>query len=202
MRRFLHDLILIIVKVIVKIILPYKVEGLENLPKEGGVIICLNHISMFDPVFVVFSCPREVHFLSKAELFRIKPLAWLLRLFGAFPVKRGEADVGAINTAEEYIRSGEVVGIFVEGTRTKSPVGEPGRPKSGAALIAAESSGTIVPAAVIYKKGRMRIFNRVTIRYGEPFEIEDDGSGNLRRRIRAATTTIFSKIVELWRQGI
>lgn len=198
----MHDLILIIVKAIVKVLLPYKVVGLENLPKEGGTVICLNHISMLDPVFVVLSCPREVHFISKAELFQNKALAWLLRLFGAFPVRRGEGDVGAINTAEQYVRSGEVVGIFVEGTRTKSPIGEPGRPKSGAALIAAETSGTIVPAAVVYKKGRMRFFNRVTIRYGEPFEIEDDGSDNLRRRIKAATATIFSKIIELWRQGM
>lgn len=202
MRNFLHDLILNIVKAIVKVILPYKVIGLENLPKEGGVIICLNHISMFDPVFVVISCPREVHFLSKAELFSNKPLAWLLRLFGAFPVKRGEGDMDAINTAEEYIKAGEVVGIFVEGTRTKSPLGEPGRPKSGAALIAAESSGTIVPATVIYKKGRMKLFNRVTVRIGEPFTIDTGDDESLRRKIKSATTTIFDKIVELWKQGM
>ena len=118
------------------LLFPFKALGRENIPPAGAeppVIFCANHVSIIDPVFLEMCQKRHIFFMAKAELFD----SWfgrniLGKALGAFPVKRGAGDTGAIDTAEEIVRSGRVLGIFPEGTRSKD--GALGRPKSGAAL--------------------------------------------------------------------
>lgn len=118
------------------LLFPYKVIGRENVPPEGDptpLMLCPNHISDIDPVFVLMAMKRHVYYMAKAELFRNKLAAWFVGMkFGAFPVKRGAGDTGAIDTAKQIVESGKVLGIFPEGTRSKD--GKLGRAKSGAAL--------------------------------------------------------------------
>jgi len=89
-----------------------RVQGAENLPDEGAVVLASNHISNIDPLFLGMACPRQVRFMAKAELWKFAPLGWLVRAVGAFPVRRGEADREAVRLGLRVVSDGAVLGIF------------------------------------------------------------------------------------------
>lgn len=163
--------VLCIVRPIVFLLFPYKVIGRENMPKEGALLMYSNHISVVDPVFLLFSQRRHVHFMAKAELFRRRFLRWVFgSVMGAFPVERGKGDSGALDNAISLLNDGKVVGIFPEGHRSKD--GKLLRFKSGAALIAAAGGAPVLPVALLCKDQRVRLFHRTTIVLGRPIGIE------------------------------
>jgi len=129
--------------------------GVENIP-AGGVIIAANHISLWDPPVVGTAIPgRRIHFMAKEELFTNKLFAWIIgKQLGAFPVKRGAADRTAIRTALTLLETGNILGIFPEGTRSKN--GKLGAPEAGLALIAVKAGVPVIPTAII---GTNKIFN-------------------------------------------
>ncbi len=124
----------------------YKIVGQENVPTEGPVIIACNHISLWDPIIVGCSLPRQVCFMAKEELFRIPVLGKMFTWIGTFPVKRGQADIGAIKKSLAILKAGKVLGIFPEGTRSKS--GGIQEAMSGIVLIMEKSKAPILPLKV------------------------------------------------------
>ncbi len=172
---------------------PWRVTGRENLPKEGAVILCSNHLSNWDPAFLILCLPRRVCFMAKAELFRFKPMGALIsHLFGAFPVARGKGDTGALHMAEDVLARGEVLGIFPEGTRSRD--GRMLRFKSGASLIAARSGATVVPCGI---DRRSRVFRRVNIRIGKPITVEELQLTGESPNLRHATRLLMARVQEL-----
>ncbi len=142
---------------------PCTLVGKENIPADGKVILCANHLSNWDPILLLLKQPRRIAFMAKEELFRFKPLGWLIgRVFGAFPVARGKGDTGALEVGARLIEKGEIMGIFPEGTRSRD--GRLMRFKSGAALIAARTGAAVLPVGI---DRRCKAFRRVTIRVGE-----------------------------------
>lgn len=123
-----------------------RITGVENVPEAGPVIVTPNHKSFFDAFFVGIATPRQVHFMAKVELFK-GPWGWLFRRLGAFPVRRGEADTVALETARTLLSDGELVVIFPEGTRVEAPDAL-GSPRHGAGRLAVEAGAEIVPAAI------------------------------------------------------
>ncbi len=140
-----------VVKVIFKPLYRVEVIGLEHFPKEGGVLLCSNHISNLDPPTVGMSAPRPVHFMAKAELFQkgaTKKLMNAINAFpDAFPVKRGMSDREALRNGLKLLKEDKVVGLFPEGTR--SLTGELGKGLAGAGFFALRSNAHILPCAVI-----------------------------------------------------
>lgn len=124
----------------------WKVTGAENIPAEGPVILAVNHVSNWDPILVGCAISRQIKFMAKIELFRVPVLASILRSFGAFPVKRGEGDTSAIKQAIAILKQGEVLGIFPEGTRSKT--GEPMKGQAGMVLIMERTKAVVVPIKV------------------------------------------------------
>ena len=124
------------------------VEGRENIPVKGAVIVAPNHKSNWDPplIGVAFS-NRVVHYMAKEELFKNPIAAWILTMFGTFPVKRGSGDGSAVMRAVRELRKGYPVGIFPEGTRIKRE--GLGRFHSGMASIAMIEGTDILPVAVV-----------------------------------------------------
>ncbi|WP_058307566.1 lysophospholipid acyltransferase family protein [Gracilibacillus massiliensis] len=167
-------------KNVVKLVLKpkYKViaKGTENIPKEGPVIICSNHISNYDPPIVGITCPRDIHFLAKEELFKNKLFGYILHKVHAFPIKRGMKDRNALRKGLEVLKDGHVLGLFPEGTRSKN--GELKRGLAGAGFFALRSKATVIPCAII---GEYKSKEPLQVVYGMPVDME-----SLRKNKRSA----------------
>ena len=159
-----------------KLLFFYQVNGKKNLPKEGPFIVCCNHISNWDPAILTMTQKRQIYYMAKAELFENKFFAWLIRQLGAFPVHRGAGDTNAINEAEEVVRDGRLLGIFIEGTRSKT--GEFLRPKSGPSIIAQKMNVPVIPVCITPKNKKIKVFQKVTISWGKPMTPEELGLKN------------------------
>jgi 1-acyl-sn-glycerol-3-phosphate acyltransferase len=154
-----------------------QVTGLEFLPAHGPVVLAANHLSNYDPFPIQFAIPRPIYFMAKAELHRNPLLDALLRQLGSFPVNRGMGDEWAIRHARKILERGQVLGIFPEGTRSKTRGLAIAR--SGAARLALAAGCPVVPLAI---DGTQRMFKRfaqrncVMIRIGSPIYPEPDMS--------------------------
>ncbi len=187
-----------ILRPLFRLLFPFQVKGLENLPTDDRpLMVCSNHISMLDPVFLLYAQKRaDVFFMAKSELFRFGFLAWLLgKQCGAFPVARGKGDTGAIDRAQQLIAERKWVGIFPEGTRSKT--GELGRFKSGAALIAAQTQAHVLPVAVTAKDQKVKLFRRVTVSFGAPLSPEELELAGEKPNLRVATRAMTAAVQTL-----
>jgi 1-acyl-sn-glycerol-3-phosphate acyltransferase len=124
-----------------------QIEGAENVPQKGPFIVVSNHCSYFDPPILSCAMGRPVAYMAKEELFKIPALKQAIQLYGAYPVKRGKSDRGAIQSALKALQEGWAVGIFLQGTRTSD--GRIINPKLGAALIAAKARVPLLPVSLL-----------------------------------------------------
>jgi 1-acyl-sn-glycerol-3-phosphate acyltransferase len=152
-----------------------RITGAEHLPAEGAAIIAPNHKSFMDAFFVAMATRRPVHYMAKAELFR-PPLGPLLVRLGAFPVRRGEGDTGAMQSAEAILRQGGLVAIFPEGTRVLD-ADAIGSPRHGAGRLALATGAPIVPAAIAGTQhlwlGPIAKPRRVQVAFGAPIALPE-----------------------------
>ncbi|MBO8176619.1 lysophospholipid acyltransferase family protein [Aeribacillus pallidus] len=145
-----------------------EVKGVEHFPKDGGVLVCANHIDNLDPPTVGVTSPRPIHFMAKEELFRVPVLNYIITKLGAFPVKRGMSDREALKKGLAVLREGNVLGLFPEGTRSKT--GELGKGLAGAGFFALRTEAHVVPCAII---GPYKPFRRVKVVYGKPLSMRE-----------------------------
>lgn len=157
-----------IVSGVCHLIFRIKIVGRENIPCDGTFVICSNHISAFDPPIVGIAMPFPVRFMAKEELFSNKFFGAIISALGAFPIKRGKSDVGALKAAINMLKSGEKLVIFPEGGRSKD--GNLRRGKSGAALIAIKSGVNILPVGI---EGKYGLFKKITIKIGEIIPLDE-----------------------------
>jgi 1-acyl-sn-glycerol-3-phosphate acyltransferase len=180
-----------------------RATGLENLPADGGFVLAANHTSNLDPwpLGMPLWPRRQLFFMAKVELFN-PVLAPLLKAGGAFPVRRGERDVEAIETAVRLCREGKVVAMFPEGTRARKGLVKKfeHRPRTGSARIALAAGVPLVPAA-IRNTDRLRRFPQVKVAYGKPIPIMDLEGLVPREAAQAATDRLMTAIYEL-RDGL
>ena len=145
-----------------------RIEGKENIPTDGTYVVCSNHKSLMDPPMLGVCLPFPVRFMAKEELFRNKLFGGILRAVGAFPIKRGKSDVGALRSAMKMLANGENVAIFPEGTRSKGDTMRRG--KQGAVLIASKAGVHILPVGI---EGEYKLFHKLTFRIGKVVSLED-----------------------------
>lgn len=159
----------VIIKFIFKIfaIILYrpKIVGKENLPKDGGALLCPNHVSTLDAAVIVAMFKRKVNVLAKEELFKNGFLCWIADLFGIYPVKRGKADMQAIKISLTLLKRNELLLMFPEGTRNGMAKGI--KPKNGAVLIAATAGKPIIPIGI---QGSFKPFTKVIVNIGKPID--------------------------------
>jgi 1-acyl-sn-glycerol-3-phosphate acyltransferase len=173
--------------------------GVENVP-EGGVVLAANHTSNFDPWPLGFPLwpGRQLYFMAKSELFN-PILGPTLKAAGVFPVRRGEHDVQAIETAIRLCKQGKVVAMFPEGTRRSKGMRKKfsARPRGGSARIALAAGVPLVPAAI---KGtdRMLSFPRLKIAYGEPVRLDDLAALPPHDAAQTATERVMAEIHALY----
>ena len=191
MKNFFENIAKKIVKgaifIYCKIVHRAKIEGIENIPKEGAVIYCGNHKSFLDPAIITATSPRDVRFLAKAELWKSKFLSLMDKLFHEIPVSRDEKDIGTVKTVLKALKNGECIGIFPEGTRNGLEKGE--AVKDGAAFFALRSGATVIPVGI---SGTGK-FEKTILRYGKPLDLSNYGKDDLDK----VTEIMMEKILEL-----
>ncbi|WP_226579384.1 lysophospholipid acyltransferase family protein [Halobacillus litoralis] len=166
-----------------------KVIGKKNIPKEGPVIICSNHISNIDPPVVGITSSRNIYFLAKEELFKNPVIGGILKKVHAFPIKRGMRDRNALRKGLDILKEGHALGLFPEGTRQKN--GEIGQGLAGAGFFALRSEAAIVPCAIV---GPYEKFKPLKVVYGEPIDMSE------YRKQKASAQVVTDRIMEEIRQ--
>ena len=181
-----------LVYVLLKPLYRFEVIGREDFPQEGGVLLCSNHIDNLDPPVVGINAPRDVHFMAKEELFSVPVLGKLLPGLNAFPVKRGMSDREALRKGMKLLKEGKVVGLFPEGTRSKT--GELQEGLAGAGFFALRTNSQVVPCAII---GPYKPFKKLKIVYGKPIDFTQYTEEGQRLSAEDATKVIMEHIAML-----
>ena len=180
----------------------FSVEGTENVPMTGGLVVCANHFATLDPPMVPAFLPRPDSWsMAKSEYFRKGWMRWLFSAYGSFPVVRHTADRVALRRAFDLLRAGEVLVIYPEGTRVES--GTLSKPEPGAGFIAQKSGCPVLPVALTgtrecMPKGSMwprRV--PVHIKFGKPFVVPQKRAGGERISHEEAADAIMVAIAEL-----
>ncbi len=155
-----------------------KVSGAENIPKEGGFILASNHLSYLDPAVLAIACPREVNFMAKEELFKIPLFSNLIRVLGAFPVKRNTADISALKQAMKRVNAGSGLLLFPEGSRKEGSTDL--EPHAGIGFLAAKINAFVIPAFIrgtdiaMPKGAKVIKPSKVSVIFGKQISIERD----------------------------
>ena len=179
----------------IKIFYRVKYYGLENIPGEGGYLLCSNHVTGMDMLFLGVKIKRMVNWMAKAELFKIPVIGWLIRLLGAFPVERGKGDMRAARSTLDLLEQGKIVGIFPQGTRTKNKDISKIKVRHGAARFAIESGKPIFPVGI---SGGERLFSKVKVVYGKPYYLDyDPNKKYTKKEYTILSENIMSDIYKL-----
>lgn len=165
-----------------------KVEGRENIPKEGTLIFCANHKSFLDPPLIEITAKRETFFLAKKSLTKNPLLKFIGWVFDVILVTPEAKDTTAIKQSLKHLKNGDCIALFPEGTRNGLAKGE--KVKDGAAFFALRTGAKVVPIGI---SGNTKFLSKLTIRYGKPL----DFSKYDKDATEEVTNIIMDKILEL-----
>jgi len=169
--------------------------GVENVPKQGPLVLAPNHLSQMDHFFTGLYLRRKIRFMAASQLFGPPVLTYIYKHGGVFPVRRGHHDEEAIDTARILVEQGEMLLVYAEGGRSRS--GELGEPKPGIGRIALETGAPVVPVC-IFGSERVRSWKRlrfpkVTVQFGEPLSFPVEEAPGRERQLEVATE-IFGRV--------
>ena len=180
----------------------FTVEGRENVPRRGPLVVCANHFATLDPPMVPAYLPRaDTWNMAKSEYFRKPLMRWIFTRYHAFPVVRHSADRAALRRAFDLLKAGQVLIIYPEGTRIES--GELARPEPGAGFIAQKAGCPVLPVALtgtrecLPKGSRWPRRVPVTLRFGKPFLLPQRRPNGERISHEEASDAIMLAIAEL-----
>ena len=176
-RTFLYRLIVGLYWIIAKVLYGIRIEGKEYIPLDRNCIMMGNHQAIFDPLLLAACVPdREIRFMGKKELWNNKILGWAFTKVHGFPVDRGNMDMAAVRTALGVLKEGKTLGIFPEGTRSKT--GHMLPLLGGASLMALRAGVDVVP---VYIDGNYKPFTKMVVRAGKPIETADLRAGRVNK---------------------
>lgn len=193
MRRY--KILRAIVKPFVKVLLRYKVENKGKIP-DIPFVLCANHVSLVDPVILACAFKKPVRFMAKSELNK-GPVGFVLRQLEVVYVNREQADLGAIRQCVGSLKDGTSVGIFPQGTRVEGQA-KAEQALDGIAMICALGKTGALPVALIYKKGRPKLFGRTRVVVGDFIPVEELSAAGDRA---AQSKYIFGKVCEMIDNG-
>lgn len=170
-----------------------RVYGRENIP-EGAAVVCCNHVSISDPLWVIYAgkFPRIPRTMAKKELMDVPVLGKILSHLGVFPVNRGNSDIGAVKTTLRILREGEKLLIFPEGTRIRR--GKVSQPHSGAVLFSLRADAPLVP---VYVSRSRKFLRHMDVVFGEPYLPQPAGARPSPAELEAFSQELMDKIYAL-----
>lgn len=177
------------------IIRRWQVQGRNNIPVLGGAIVAANHSSAWDPILLASALEREIYYMGKEELFKNPVGNWFFTSLHAFPVKRGSVDRKAIRKAIEILESGNLLGIFPEGTRVES--GQTVEPQAGVALLALKAKVPVIPVGLVgSRNGRPQAIIGQPLSFEEYYEMKTNSAilENISKRIMQEVNTLVDSL--------
>jgi len=179
----------------------FRVQGLENIPKDKPFILACNHLSFFDPPAIGCKIPRNLHYFARDSLF-FWPLGLLISSLNSIPVNRGQLDLGTLRKVLKVLKNGHPILVFPEGTRSED--GELQEPQKGLGLLVAKSSVGVIPAR-IYGSGKAfgkkhlipRIGRKIYINIGVEISFNDPKDVKSKKNYLEISTTVMSAIEKL-----
>jgi 1-acyl-sn-glycerol-3-phosphate acyltransferase len=195
-KQFTYDLSRVAVRLAGVVVCQIRCEGRQNIPAQGGGLVCSNHQSYLDPVLVGLACDRRLNYLARQTLFHFAPFRWLIQWYDAIPIERDGLGLSGMKETLRRLKRGELVLIFPEGTRSQD--GTIGQLKPGFTALARRSSVPLIPVAVV---GAYQFWPRsqrwprpasIWIEFGPPIsadEIARLSDDELLERLRQALLT-------------
>lgn len=192
-KKIERSVIKTLIKTFYKVVFRLEKVNEENVPMDGPVIICANHINMWDAIGLVTATKRRINFIAKEELFHNKFLNWLGHVFDVIPIKRGMRDMEAMKRCIKSLKEGIAIGIFPEGTRRGLEKGA--KVQNGAAYMALKTKAIVVPVGI---QGTFKPFTKVILNYGKPIYFSKYDSKNPEKdNLEQATKEIMDNIIML-----
>lgn len=151
-----------------KVFYKLEVNGVKNIPLEGRVIICSNHVGLADPILMGSIIPRKLNYMAKKELFKNKFLAFWIKKLGAFPVDRDNSGLAAIKVAINILKKNGVFAMFPQGHRTQDENSDSVKP--GIAMIALKSKSSVIP---VHIDTEYKLFKSIKVNIGEAMSFEE-----------------------------
>lgn len=178
------------------------IEGKENIPAKGPLIVVSNHLSYADQYLLTIAVDREMIFLAKEELFRNRVIRFLIETFGAIPVRRGSTNHSALKQVHQVLDSSRAIFMFPEGSRSKNAQLQPAYP--GSVLIAVHNNAPVLPIGItgmeVAEKGFRWVMlhrPRVSVHIGKPFHIALPDGKLDRNNLRELADDIMEHVAEL-----
>ncbi len=188
-RRLVRPIIRGALRSIFRILAPVRIIGKDNIPRKGPYVVAINHVSLFDPPFILSFFPRQLEAMGAVDIWDRPGQGILARLFGGIPVHRGEYDRQLIDTVLNVLRSGHPLLIAPEGERSHVTAMQRGKP--GVAYILDEARVPVLPVGIVgttddfWQRATRGERPQLEIRIGEPFNLPLlEGKGNERREAR------------------
>ena len=187
-----------IINIFMRIFVRVRAVGKENIPRDGSIVLCSNHIGIKDVFLIGITYPRQLFFLSKKEWFSIPVMRTVMKAWGAIPLDRAGKDVGALKNAVTVAKEGKTLAIFPQGHRMPSVNPAQTLVKSGAALIAYHSHADVLPVCIKTKDVKYKFMRKIEIIYGKPIKYSELGfeKGTIGE-FKDATTKIFAEVCKL-----
>jgi len=178
-----------------KVFFRLQVKGLKNIPAYGAVIVASNHVSNLDPAVIGATFSRRLCFMAMEELFRNKFFGGLIKRLGAFPLRRGKADISAMRKAVSVLKGSGALLIFPQGRRSENIVPENILP--GIGFLAKKTNAVIVPARIFgtdkaLPKGKafFKFFTPIKIKYAKPIAVKSENNEEIARKVLDALAKI------------
>lgn len=186
---------------ILKLVFRIHVHGRENEPsyEDGPYIIAANHICALDPIFLCAATKKQQPlFMAKKELFGIPVLKSIIKAFGAFPVNRNGADVGAVKKAIQSVKEDRCIGIFPQGKRCNGVNPHDTKVKPGVGMIAAHTQAQVLPVHIKTKNYTKKFMRRIDIYIGKPIKFEElNYDGEASGEYLRMSEFVFTRICDL-----
>ena len=192
----LYDRLVRILGPVIRFVFPIRPLDLPKELPEEGLIVCPNHISFFDPLFLAITLPRPLTFMAKEELFTRPVVGYLVKGCGVIPLSRNGGDAAKLRLAVRELKAGKVFSIFPQGTRLRQPLRKEDF-KAGAGMMAALSGVKVLPVGIYSKHFKVRPFRKTYIAFGEieAFDFPED-MGKKEQAV-FVTDRIFERISDL-----